>query len=69
MATQPKYAAVLRVAITGAASVEPVEPVAGEKEEHVEESSLKASAPLLVQKGDHVEEGTQETKTPHFAEN
>jgi hypothetical protein len=47
------------VAITGAASVEPVEPVAGGKEEHVEESSLKASAPSLVKKGVHVDEGKE----------
>jgi hypothetical protein len=47
IAAQPKYVAKPRVAITRAASVEPV---AGAKEEHVEEYSLKASAPLLVKK-------------------
>jgi len=56
IAVQPKYVAKPRVAITGATSVEPV---AGEKEEHVEESSLKASAPLLVKKADYVEEGKE----------
>ncbi len=56
IAAQPKYCGSAksghnRGSICGAGS--------REKKEHVEESSLKASAPSLVKKADHVEEGKE----------